>query len=98
MPKDSDFHTLAEGFTGFRRNAISDLTPPRISRAIEGGFYAGAQCALVLLTEALKINPMIVSKEVLDIFNECQAFFAIAKAQAESRIEESKVGNGSRKE
>jgi len=52
----------------------------------------------VLLTEALKIDPMIAPKEVLQIFNECQSFFAIAKAQAESRIEEKRVGNGPRQE
>jgi hypothetical protein len=82
MPRGIDFRNLKEGFDGFKRNAISDLTPPKIARAIEGGYYAGAQIALTLLCEAMKIDLNTAPKAVLDIVNECQTFFALAKAQA----------------
>lgn len=84
----NEFKTLAEAFTGFKRNAISDLTPPKISSAIEGGFYAGAQATLVLLAEGLKIDPVTAPREVVQLFAECQTFFELARVKAKGRLEE----------
>lgn len=84
----NEFKTLNEGYMQFKRHAISGIVPPKIERAIQGGYYAGAQCALTLLAEAMKITPAIAPKELLEIVSECQAFFVSARAQAESRIQE----------
>lgn len=79
--------TLEDFHKEFKRNAISDMTPPKIARAIEGGFYAGAQAAIVLLTEALHIEPATAPEKVNLLIAECQTFFVTAKAQRDSENE-----------
>lgn len=83
----NNFKTLKEAFDGFHRNALSDFTPPAILKGIEGGFYAGAQSALTLLTEALDIDATIAHSDVVKIFAECQTFFELARIASLQKVE-----------
>lgn len=88
--------TIEDFWNTFRRNALSDMTPPRILAAIKGAYYAGAQTGITLTTEALDVDPTTAPVEIHSLFAECQGFFAVAKADATSRIEEKKDGKKKR--
>lgn len=83
------FKTIEDAWYTSKRNAFSDLMPAKIERGMRGAFYMGAQSMFVLLAEHLKINPTLAPKEVLDLFNECQAYFATEKARTLSEKERS---------
>jgi hypothetical protein len=92
----NDFSTLKQGFEDFRRNALSEFTPPKILNGLEGAYMAGSQAAIVLMTEALGIDPATAPQEVVVLFAECQGYFMVKRAEATSRIEEKKDGKATR--
>ena len=89
------FIDLQSGFFEFRRRGMHDHTPTRVVRAVERGFFAGAQAMLVLLQErsnAIEIEGKTfeelesLQRAVFETLNkECVDFFRAAAAAAEAR-------------
>jgi hypothetical protein len=88
LESDRNFQTIEQAWFAFRRNCMSDLTPTKIAKGFEGSFYAGAQSMFIILTEALNIDPQNCPENFGKLFAEMQAWFAVAQADAKSKMEE----------
>lgn len=87
------FYSIESGWEAFRRNALSDLTPPRILAGMKGSFFAGVQTTLTLLQEIDQehFSDDEKRKRVERIFQDCQQYFQRAATAGEGALANDKA-------